>query len=398
MKKLIVGLLAVTAFTLTACSNNSETKSTQGQKPNSSVTSKKKSSTKASSKKQDGSQKQTTTSTKEKSDQTTQTSDSSQTSNSDVILRERKLTGRSYKTNMTEQNLERLKQYMNQFGLNMNQKYEQVTFDSNSSWYNVNLSDYAKENRSININGQSYKTNWFNTRAYYGTRYIPAAYVDDSQHILYLFVADEGSIRVLVSQQAPNSNGELVLKDTSNQSLLDAFMTICGGGVPDTSSSTSQDTASTSDSETANATTDPDNPPLYTIPSEYTGTWYSADGGVMTLKGTTMTFENADNPKNTATLYQQSDEALEAALNKSYEAGDGDTHPERAFAHDENSSDGKHYLFIRGWVSNGSSEAIYMTDELVAGQQVRVLNFRISNGADLVYYYPSKAIADSANN
>lgn len=377
MKKIVLGTLILAALSLSGCGKYSSGNSDQKKDTNSSIKIKSKNSSEIDSNIVNRSKKTSHNASKQNND----------LKSSNSLLCERKLSGRSYKTIWNDQKLDQLKNYMNQFGAVMNQKYEQVTFSSNSSWYNVNLSDYAKENKSINIAGQSYKTNWFNTHAYYGTKYIPAAYVDNDQHILYLFIANEGDNVVLVSQQEPNANGELMMKETSNQDLLNAFIAIGGGNNPDTESSSISNSKNSEDSS---------EPPLFTIPQEFTGTWYSADGDQITLSGTTFS-ESGNYSFKLHDGNAMSEEEQEAARTdasaahndwgiastKMMEMGDGVEH---------------NTLLVRNWNRNGGNAYLYVTDETVDGRSVRVLNYGESDFSPTTQsYYPTQADADQTD-
>lgn len=114
----------------------------------------------------------------------------------------------------------KLDSYMQKFGDLMHQKYTPVTFKSNTKWYGINLSEYAKKNCKIEYQGNEEETSWFNVPTrYHEATNVRAVYADDANHVLYLFTDNEGGDYTYVSQQKPNAKGELVFKPTENATL-----------------------------------------------------------------------------------------------------------------------------------------------------------------------------------
>ncbi|KRN30908.1 hypothetical protein IV40_GL001545 [Lactobacillus selangorensis] len=203
--------------------------------------------------------------------------------------------------------------YMVQFGKNMNQNYTQVKQGTTASWFNASLKKMAQENRAIEVGGKVEKTKWFpaqNLGSKARTNVV-AAYADDDAHILYLFVVNHAqAARVLVSQQAVNDKGRLVMKETANTAIKGAFNSILAGQNVSSDAETSASASSSISSSAAPKDAAAGDAPTVNFPSRFEGTWYGYEQGSDVLKTVTISGAKLTEDGTTITLHDVSDQTF----------------------------------------------------------------------------------------
>lgn len=310
----------------------------------------------------------------------------------------------TYQLHWTNKKQKQLATLMDRFGQNMDQHYDKVTPNSHSRWFNLNLSKYAKDNVAVLVDQNEKPTEWLNEhdRAHRDRLNVVAAYCDESDHILYLFVHgtidDPNETTVLVSQQRANSDKKLLMKKTENKDLLKNFDAIFNNEKIDydiikKDSDQESATNSQADQSTPDSKKDDSNEPRkVNFPAEFQGTWYGNDAYgselTLTINGAKLSGSNSSDAEEVHDVNQrpESDRMI-------------DDNPSRqnwgAYCGQYNIK-GKDWINIKGWFQGAGAGTYYaVANETVNGQTIPVL---YSAGGAMVEtyakYYHSKDLAD----
>lgn len=161
-----------------------------------------------------------------------------------------------------------LNDYMAQFGVVMKQAYTRIGKSTSEDWFGTSLSDYIASKQKLVLDGQQRAVNWLPSpsRGSKSKLNVLAIYLDAKNNILYFFVNQNNTVRVYVSQERPDDNGLINIKETANSDLTAAFQAIAGGDEPkqpgNAASSQSSGTVTKADDESTD------------FPANMQRTWY----------------------------------------------------------------------------------------------------------------------------
>ena len=300
---------------------------------------------------------------------------------------------------------DQLRNYMADFGETMNQKYDEVTAASDTSFMGTNLGTYIKDKKQVTINGTTQTVRWLPGahNASKTKENVLAVYADTSDNILYLFTKKAADTQVLVTQAAPK-DGTFSFKATANSDIQNAFASIIAGKAAPKPQNSSKATA-TSSKPTKTAANDKNNldpkadgsTPAQQFPSWLQGTWYSYDQDTDDIHVIVFTKNRFQTPS-TPPVYAY-DANHRDANDMKWQNGDmSATIPYRENNWIEalpTTVQGHPAVNIRGWYqSAGAGETYYVVNQNVHGQNIPVVTDGSGAGAwGSTHYFKSKALA-----
>ncbi|WP_461213931.1 DUF4767 domain-containing protein [Lacticaseibacillus sp. GG6-2] len=306
---------------------------------------------------------------------------------------------------------QRLETFMGEFGVKMQQNYTAVTTKTSTSWNDIDLSTYIRQNKRVRFGDKATKVNWLPKATAGSTTAanIVAVDADDADKILYLFeVTADGTTHVWVSQTGLD-DGLLKMTETTNHDLTSGFKQIVAGKTPDlltadsssssqASSSSRQVVSSSQSSSSSQPTATESTSHAVVFDQQYQHTWYSYsvdDQAVHTLTITANSI-NIDNGK-PEPVYQASERTAEdKALMESANSNSDLSKMSWGAASNYKDSDGVAYINVQGWYQSAGDGGYYrVVTRNLDGQSQPVLETAYGAGAWVGdNYYLTRALAE----
>jgi hypothetical protein len=285
-----------------------------------------------------------------------------------------------------------LNDYMAEFGVVMKQSYTRIGKSTSEDWFGTSLSDYIDGKQKLVLDGQQRAVNWLPnpSRGSKSQLNVLAIYLDSKNNILYFFTNQNNTVRVYVSQERPDDNGLINIKETANTDLTAAFQAIAGGDEPKQPENAASSSASGTVTK-ADDTDNDDNAELTEFPANMQRTWYGYNDytdGMQTLiiSGNEMKSDGG------TTIIHKSDER--AADDYAGQAGMTEAHEDWAIL--RSFSNNGDWVNIFGWYQGAGAGMSYkVVLRNLNGSKVLVLTE--AGGAQLdtyAHYYPTQELAD----
>lgn len=161
------------------------------------------------------------TSTNEKRDQSLGAESSAAQSSSSNPTQE------STKTLWTKEQEKQLALLMERWGETMGQKYQRFNEGESLNFQNSEITKDTLTKEGINLAGQNREVAVFPPTEETGKVNIVSMYSDNSR--LYLFIFDQRTPKVLVTESGKNDQGKLSFIETQNQALKDGYQAVVKG-------------------------------------------------------------------------------------------------------------------------------------------------------------------------
>lgn len=133
----------------------------------------------------------------------------------------------STKTPWTAEQANQLELLMERWGATMGQKYQRYDETDSFDFQNSEISKANLTQEGISLDHQNRAVTVFPANEEVGKVTIVGIYSDGSR--LYLFTFDQGSPKVLVTEQGKNEQGKLAFTETQNQALKQGYQAIVNG-------------------------------------------------------------------------------------------------------------------------------------------------------------------------
>lgn len=153
----------------------------------------------------------------------------------------------------TNKNGRALDKFMQKYAKSVGHNFTKVTKNSNTDWFGTNLSEYAKANKTIKDDDRVFKTRWFEKKYDEDRLNIVAAYIDQTNHILYLFINAGTAPEISESNEKLDPyDGKLVCEENDDKTLEEGFRAAFNNKVGDVDESTNTQTTQSSSSDSQN--------------------------------------------------------------------------------------------------------------------------------------------------
>ncbi|WP_461213929.1 DUF4767 domain-containing protein [Lacticaseibacillus sp. GG6-2] len=311
---------------------------------------------------------------------------------------------------------QRLETFMGEFGVKMQQNYTAVTTKTSTSWNDIDLSTYIRQNKRVRFGDKATKVNWLPKATAGSTTAanIVAVDADDADKILYLFeVTADGTAHVWVSETGLD-DGLLQMKETTNHDLTSGFKQIVAGKTPsllatDSSSSSSSQASSSSrqvasssqsSSSSSQSTTTKSTNHAVVFDQQYQHTWYSYSAydhkvHTQTFAANSIIMDNGT-PQPVYSINERT--AADKAYLQSTDAGNPPDQAKMSWGAAMNlkDTDGVSYINVRGWYQTAGAGGYYrIATRNLDGQSQPVLE--TASGAGMWVdsnYYLTRALAE----
>jgi hypothetical protein len=282
-----------------------------------------------------------------------------------------------------------LNDYMAQFGVVMKQAYTRIGKSTTADWFGTSLSDYIAGKQKLVLAGQQRAVNWLPNPAH-GVKSklnVLAIYLDEQNNILYFFVNQNNAVRVYVSQQRPDDNGLINIKETANTDLTAAFQAIAGGDEPKQPG----DAGSGSSTATTTTTAADDTSYATQFPANMQRTWYGYNDSDDDMQTLIISGNEMKTDFGTSIVH---DESERAADDHAGMGGMTEAHEDWVLLREGGTDDD--WINILGWYQTaGAGESYKVVLRKLNGSKVQVLTEAYGAQLDTwMHYYPTPELAD----